>query len=62
MVAGVVLVAVDHLVGGDDGDPGKGASHGTCLENPVPLNLPRPLAEPQDGGGPGREEEDGLSH
>ena len=62
VVSGIVLGAMEHLVGCDDDHAGEGTSHCTCLQDPVPPDLLRTLPKPQERGGPGREEKDGLSH
>jgi len=62
VVGGVVLVAIQHLVGRDDGHSREGAAHCTRLQDPVPTDLLGALPEPWERGRPGREEEDGLCH
>lgn len=58
VVAGVVRVAVDHLVGSDDDDAGEGGDECTALQNPVPAHFSRACTQLDNGGGPWRKEED----
>ena len=62
VIAGVVGVTVDHLVGSDDHQACEGGDETTHLQDPMPADLDGARTYLSDGGGPRREEENSFRH